>query len=167
MQARPARFKNVTPPCRLDKLTEKDLRVFLSSVRGGETPYVAAIYVLGIPARTFFGWSREVEKDQDCEDPVKLAFFDHVHQAEAQARGEAEAVVFTRDPLSYLRHSPAGRTQKDRPGWTDERIVRHGNQNGDGPPTVRLEITVGGARTMTPDGQPLRQLLEAGEDGGE
>jgi len=97
------------------KLTREVQELICNFVRAGGFPHVAAV-AAGIPLKTFQSWLRcgKARRPQ----PLYLAFYEALCQAQAIARLAAETQALRRAPLSWLRYGP-GRERGRLPGWTD------------------------------------------------
>jgi hypothetical protein len=96
------------------KLTPETQEAITKAIRGGCFDYTAA-EVAGISQRTFYYW---LEKGEEQKSGEFHDFALGVMMARAQARVEAEAIVFKTDPFKWLRYGP-GRERPGRPGWGD------------------------------------------------
>lgn len=102
-------------PC---KLTPEVHGKIVGEVGRGIFPWVAA-RMAGIAPRTFYEWMAA----GDADDPRFAQFAHDVHQAAAQARGEAEAAVRQQRPIDWLRIGPGRDRGGTEPGWTERTEV--------------------------------------------
>jgi hypothetical protein len=117
---------------RRTKLTPATQHRIVEAIRTGAYAYVAA-EAAGVHPVTFYTWLRLGEQGRQ---PYK-EFSDLVAQARGEARADAEARVFTANPLAWLKAT--ARDAPDRPGWTES--SRHVVSGEDGGPvsfTLRL-----------------------------
>jgi hypothetical protein len=106
---RPA--KALGPHRKLTPTLQEDI---CGHIREGVFGHVAA-QMCGISARIFFYW---MEEDRYPE-PEYVEFRAAVMQAKAQARGEAEKVVFKEAGLAWLLKGPGKDAGEDNPGWAN------------------------------------------------
>ena len=102
------------------------IRRIADAVGRGAFLHVAAESV-GVSRRTLFAWlergrdlARRVEDGEvfDERDVLYVELLDAVTMAHASARLKAEAVVFKRKPLEWLRYGPGRDHGPEDPGWT-------------------------------------------------
>ena len=119
---------------RRTKLTSEVHQAIVDAVRNGCFDWIAA-QAAGIDPSTFWRWMRRGERSS--EQPFRQ-FCKEVKQARAQARQQAEALVFKESPFKWLRYGP-GRERQGEPGWT-ERKEHTGSSDGE-PITFTLDFS--------------------------
>ncbi len=116
-------------PKKRPSLTPAVEKVIVAYVRAGGYPHVAA-EAAGIPREVFDDWLRKGEAGR----PLKYKqFVEALHQAEAQARLNAEVAALKDKPMDWLRAGP-GKETAAKPGWSalaKPRRRREGNTAAD------------------------------------
>jgi len=85
----------------------------VEAIRAGAFDHVAA-EAAGISPSTFYLW---MTKGASGEEKY-TEFSEEVRTARAQARIQAETIVYKSDPKFWLRNGP-GKGRQGEPGWTD------------------------------------------------
>lgn len=162
-----------------------DVRVIAEiadAVGRGAFLHVAA-EAAGVSRRTLQGWlerGRELEDlaDLDERDRLYVELLGAVRQAQASARMKAEATVWKRKPLEWLRFGPGRDRGPEDPGWTkavgeaprevrsvaEVLLAQALAQLGLVPEPVGIEASAVSAR---PDGCLVTPESSCGEDGGD
>ena len=133
-------------PAKLASITNGQLEVCKELILSGVSAQVAACKAFRIHPLTFNSWMEQGAKPQG--PLVHRDFFLAIRDAVFMARAVAESRVFIENPEGWLMRGPGGRSLPGEPGWSDERLVKHSDETGDGPVRVRLEFTPRGARVL-------------------
>ncbi len=105
----------------IEDVDEATLTSICACIQAGVSPYRAAT-AYGIPERTFYRWLKQGERGEPPYDE----FHRRVTEAGGKAVAAAEMLVFTKNPLAWLRLGPGREDWGDHPRAAPETNVQVG-----------------------------------------
>jgi hypothetical protein len=134
-------------PARLWKITAQELESICALIRVAWTPVAAAVKILAIHDSSHTRWMKEGADPEG--DEMAQAYFNAIHQAEMDCRGNVEQRIHAagledwRAGAFQLQHGHLGRSRPDVPGYDQGQSVtmKHTDHTGEAPARVIMEFT--------------------------